>query len=543
MFDRSTLPKSALALLLLATTLALPAIAAEPEPASVEAEAPPAPADPLDRIKERFRVIRLTDGFLLEPKSDDDGGLIEVGEGTLAIDGERVTAAELRQRLGAAAAPILELAGLESAPEPALADEILEETGATVVSELEPTTAPSPPQRPERPRRPRRSRSREDAQVIFGNDLTIEAGEVTSDAVVFGGDVRVEGKVIGDVATIGGSAWVDGEITGDLAVVGGTARLRSNALVRGDVVAVGGQLEIDDDADVRGEIVEVPFGPQLSIDWPEVGNMNPFRHAGRWYDFSPARHVFDFIWEIFGLILLAILACLALLFARRPVERVSERVAAEPFKAGLVGLATMILFWPLVLLVVIILTISIIGIPLLLLVPFAILAALIVAFVGYVGVAHRLGHFARRRFGWRIDNPYAVLLVGLGLIQVWSFVGEALDIGVGPIKFFAVMFLSFGFLVGFLAWLVGIGGAVLTRFGTRDSWEREAAFVPPPPPPSGPMSGAYELEPALSEDEVEAAAEEAAEEAFGGDGEPLDDDEAVDFSEEESDEPSGGKSG
>ena len=85
-----------------------------------------------------------------------------------------------------------------------------------------------------------------------------------------------------------------------------------------DVVTVGGELVMDDEADVRGQIVEVPFGPHFSFAWPAIGNWNPWRYHDRWFDYTPMAHAFDFVWEAFGLLLLAIFACLALLFARHP---------------------------------------------------------------------------------------------------------------------------------------------------------------------------------------------------------------------------------
>jgi hypothetical protein len=308
---------------------------------------------------------------------------------------------------------------------------------------------------------------------------------------------------MGDAVAIGGSAYVDGKVTGDVAVIGGTATLDDDAEVFGNVVSVGGQVEIDERSNVHGEVIEVPFGPNFRFNgwprpsaWPGAWDWN--RHG--WYDFSVWGHFFGLIWRFFGLVLLGLLACLAWLLARGPVERIGHRIATEPWKSGLAGLVAQILFLPLLVLVVLILVVSIIGIPLLLLVPFALVALCLIAFLGYVAVAHHIGRWLADRFGWSLSSPYVVVLAGLACLQALSFFGAALDLGGGPIRLFAVMFLVFGFCVKYVAWTLGLGGAILTRFGTSATWERGGS-APPPPAPAEPSTSpsapeAFEASPA-----------------------------------------------
>jgi hypothetical protein len=286
---------------------------------------------------------------------------------------------------------------------------------------------------------------------------------------------------------IGGNAVINGYVSGDVAVIGGKARLGRDAEVLGSVISLGSEVEIDDEAEVHGEVVNVPFGPNFRFSgWPGVFANSNWGNGWRGNWFSPWSHFFGMMWRFFGLALLALLVCLAWLLGRRPIERIGERVAAEPWKSGLVGLAAQILFLPLLVLVVLILCVSVIGIPLLLLVPFALVALVLVAFLGYAAVAHRIGLWARERFEWKMESPYVVLLVGLAIIQLWTFVGGALDLGGGPIRFFAWMFLVFGFCVKYFAWTLGFGAGLLTRFGTASTWERPAPGAPRAPlPPRG----------------------------------------------------------
>src|SRR6185436_4217212 len=83
-----------------------------------------------------------------------------------------------------------------------------------------------------------------------------------SDAEVGAGE-----RVAGDVVAVFGSLRVDGEITGSAVAVFGTVDLGPTALVRGDAVAVGGGLREAPGARVTGQTVQVGFLP-LTLGLP-----------------------------------------------------------------------------------------------------------------------------------------------------------------------------------------------------------------------------------------------------------------------------------
>jgi hypothetical protein len=174
------------------------------------------------------------------------------------------------------------------------------------------------------------------------------------------------------------------------------------------------------------------------------------------------------------------------------------RVAKSPWKAALVGLVGQILFFPVLILTVILLAVSIIGIPLLLVVPFALLALVIGTLVGFTAVARNVGAGAENRFGWQHDNPYIAVLVGVGIIMLVSFFASALGVAGGPLGVFALILGILGFVIQYAAWTVGFGALLLTRFGTRYGWGETAG--PESPAPAAPaahgadvtLSGGYD---------------------------------------------------
>jgi hypothetical protein len=294
--------------------------------------------------------------------------------------------------------------------------------------------------------------------------------------------VREDEIVNGDVVAVFGSVRVDGTVTGDVTAVGGSVELGPNAVVEGEVVVVGGTLDRATGARIEGSVEEVA--------WGGAG----FRtHAP---DFEPPflKGIGGLIMTVVGIIVLGALASLVYLLARRPVERMSYRVARSPWKAALVGLVAQLLFLPVLVLTVVLLAVSIIGIPLLLVIPFALVALVIGVLVGFTAVARNVGSGAETRFGWQHDNPYIAVAVGVGLIMLVSFFASALGVAGGPLGVFAILLGILGFVIQYAAWTVGFGALLLTRFGTRYGWgEAPGPATPSAPPPAPPYGDAEPL--------------------------------------------------
>jgi hypothetical protein len=405
------------------------------------------------QIARRFDVLPITNGILLTPKTPISGvRSIELTGGTISIDGAPVTGAELLSRLGADGDAVLKLSYLDPATQRAF---------AAAGGRAAPPESPASPQSPPSPRAPDFSPGSGSSSSpgprgrtpLFGGPRVRLRGD---DRVVIGprGVTVAEGEVVyGNAVAVGGHLLVLGEVQGDAVSIGGGVELGPRAIVGRNVVTIGGELQRDPGAQIGGEVQDVGWGGGQFDDW--------WRRA--WSGVAPAGPIFSATFALCvtmaRVALICLLSGLILLLGREYVERISARAAAEPLKAGLIGLFSQILFLPLLIAATIVLVVTIIGIPLLLLMPFLILGFCVVALIGFTGVAHHVGRLFAAKAGWTL-GPYAATLVGILAI-------------VSPLLLarFAALLLptTFGFgliglLVEYLAWTVGFGAVALTRF-------------------------------------------------------------------------------
>jgi len=166
----------------------------------------------------------------------------------------------------------------------------------------------------------------------------------------------------------------------------------------------------------------------------------------------------------------------------RFVEAVADRAAAEPLRAGLAGLLAEVLFLPLLLLTVVVLAVSIIGIPFLFLVPFAVVLAFVLMLVGFTGVSSVIGRFLSERFGIR-RSPYLSVAVGVLAVVSITLIAKLIAL-LGGLVFGVVVANSLaavGYLAEYIAWTIGIGALLLTWFAHR----HRTPTAPVPAPPAG----------------------------------------------------------
>lgn len=406
-----------------------------------------------EAIRQRFDVVPLSSGVGLIPKS---GGvrMVEVAGDTIAVDGLVVTGRELRDRLGSDADLVLRLSYLEPARRRQLFG--FEATAEPPAPSVRP---PAPQPSPERLRRGRRGGDR---VRIFGN---VEVGP--------------DEDVSGDVVAVLGSARVEGHVAGEVVAVLGSVELGPQAHVEGDVTSVGGHIRRAPGARVDGSINEIAFAPRVELRRPWWVWWVP----GLFGAWDSVARVGRLMGTLVRFLLLLLLGMLVVLVAREPVGRVAARVRAEPLKAGVVGFFAELLILPVLVVTVVVLIVSIVGIPLLLLVPFVMVGLLLVLLFGFTAAASGVGRAIAERVGWEARRPYADLAAGLIAIFLPLLLARAMALAGWPFSAFASALALFGLVVEYAAWTAGFGATLLGAL--QRGLASPVSPLPAPAPPAG----------------------------------------------------------
>jgi hypothetical protein len=398
------------------------------------------------KLESRFEILPIANGVLLTPRFRTSVKSIELSNSTFAIDGGPVTGPELRERLGNDADIVLQLSYLDADALRALA-----RGEAPPPKPVDPTTPALDPRssttEPEPSSVPRPRRRGEVVRV--GGSVTVDADE----------------SVHGDVVAIGGSATVNGEVDGNVVAIGGVVRLGPEAFVHGDVTSVGGGVNRDPKAVVRGGIQDIGVGGPWRGDWARSGHWD-------WDWMGGLYPVARLTGTLVRITLLTLLVALVLFVARDPVEQIADRVARDPVKSWVVGFLAEMLFFPVLIMTVVVLAISIIGIPLLVLVPVAIVAALLVMLVGFTAVAFQVGRLLQDKVAALRSRPFAATFAGILLIVSPVLLARLVGL-TGDFWYLMWPIAAVGFLFEYIAWTAGLGAAALAR------WDRPAPSPPP----------------------------------------------------------------
>lgn len=299
--------------------------------------------------------------------------------------------------------------------------------------------------------------------IALGGPVKI-TGEITGDMVSLGGTIQLSGAIGGDLVAIGAPVQASGSIGGDLALIGANGVLKSGATVYGDVSSVGGHMEKDAGAIIKGDI--------SSLDINLINRLSPYflKIAGyKRGDNSP--------WVIGGLMGLGIVLLISVvlsgafvfilpaIFFPKNVKEVSHAIKDDFWKSLGIGLLILVALLPALLLI----TISVLGIPL---IPLAILffcAAFVLGFSGFTVVLTKRFFEGIKRSGpntliGQVATGY-LLLAGIMLI------GNA-------IPFIGGIFVLAVFMVSVFGAILGLGAVFTTRMGT-------VVFSPEKENPSG----------------------------------------------------------
>ena len=290
-----------------------------------------------------------------------------------------------------------------------------------------------------------------DDEVVFGSNYTLSAGQTIGDLFVYGGEVHLEkdSQVDGDVMVFGGNLDAYGEIDGDVTVWGGNVHIHSTATVRGQVMAIGGNVTRDEGADVRGEEWEglpfrAPEPPKAPIP-PRVPQIEVHRDFGSpWF-----KQASDIFRSAFGMIVMAVLGILVVVFIPKHTDNVAETMVKAPVQSFASGLVAAIG----VPIVAVVLTITICLSPV---AALLLLVAGIALLFGWIAAGLLLGVKVLRALSKTDPNHVAAVAVGVAILAFISFIPC-----LGPMITVVV-----------LTW--GMGAVAYSFFGTR-------AYNQPPP--------------------------------------------------------------
>jgi hypothetical protein len=293
----------------------------------------------------------------------------------------------------------------------------------------------------------------EDGRVVIGGAYTLESGQVLSgDLVVIGGSgtLQADSRVAGDVALIGGFLNADGEIDGDVFALGGIVTLGPTLVIHGDLITIGAVVNRAEGALVEGQVTEDTFEHGFDIIIPGlilpsgVTRLEAPQMDWRW---TPLSLLAGVGWSIVKALVMAGLAVLVVMFWPERTARVARTATAQPVVAFLIGLVTAIFGVTLIVVLAITICLS----------PISLIGALVLAaavILGWVGLGLAVG--------WRMAQAFRqdwhpATQAGLGTLLV-SLVVYA--VGLIP---------CLGFFFGMILWLLGMGAAIMTRFGGQDS--------------------------------------------------------------------------
>jgi len=297
--------------------------------------------------------------------------------------------------------------------------------------------------------------------VRIGQDYLVRAGDTVREVVVVSGSATIEGRVSRDVVVVLGSARLgpNAVVGGNLVVVAGDITIAPGAVVSRDLVAVGGEVHAPPDFSPGGEHIAVAsrllgYDFRGLVPWVTRGLLwgRPLVPSLPWMWWIVAG--FLFVYLVISLLLPGAVRASATTLARRP------------FSAFLTGFLVLLLIGP----VGVILSVSVIGLPV---VPLLFCALVVAGLLGKVGVMQWIGDRILPPdpdLRWHVTRSF---LIGFAVITV------------------AYMIPVLGFTAWTLLGVLGLGAASLAFLGAlrRESPEsprRPPPVVPGPPVPAGP---------------------------------------------------------
>jgi len=248
--------------------------------------------------------------------------------------------------------------------------------------------------------------------------------EVTKEEsiVKVGENINVpEGAEVKTVVAVGGSVTIAGKVVEDVVAIGGNVSLSRSAMVGGDVVAVGGSVQKDPNAIIKGSVTEVKVPTAMvtkGLGWGVA------------------------LFSLLSFLAFLVLAVILVGLFDKYLGAISYYVERLPGHSLLWGLLAGLLTVPIILLLVI----SVIGIPF---IPVLIMLLIAAGVFGYIAASQLIGKLFLKTV--RIYNKPMITEVACGLVLLFI------------LSFLPVL----GWIVKALVGTMGLGAVIITRFGTQ----------------------------------------------------------------------------
>jgi hypothetical protein len=273
------------------------------------------------------------------------------------------------------------------------------------------------------------------------------------------------------IVVVGGSATIDGRAEQDVVVIGGTLRAGPTAVIGGDAVAVGGDAIIDPSAQIAGDI------ERTTISWPRADFGWGGMPDGWWA-------VVGFGSMVLRLGIILFVSLFIVWLAPGWIERAGSRLSGAGGTSLVLGIVTQLLFVPALIIVAIAMAITIVGIPLLLLLPFVVAGMGLLWVAGFAAVAVRIGARLRGQGRGPSQSPTLDLLTGFFATTIVTVAAHVVALGpswMGPMAWMVGMV---GFAVEYVVWTLGLGAALTAWMGGRRDTPPAIPIMPEPAPSS-----------------------------------------------------------
>jgi hypothetical protein len=287
--------------------------------------------------------------------------------------------------------------------------------------------------------------SAKDDRVVMGGSFVLERDQtLNGNLIVIGGTAKIEKDAVvnGSIMLVGGQVTVDGIVEGSITLFGGSASLHDSSIILGDIYVTSSVLNRSDLADIRGEVIQgkpLPSGFSIPDQVTPPDPVTP----------GPMGKLASFLGGLLSIFFFSLvsasIAIIASLFMPGAIQRVSDAIVSSP----LIGFGTSILTLIALPFILVILVITIILSPVAILLIVAIALA---CYLGWVALGMELG----KRIAGLFKTVWPVpISAGMGTL--------ILSLVLGVVSLIPCL----GWVIVTIVVMIGLGGVLLSRFGTR----------------------------------------------------------------------------